>query len=171
MLPKIAGALDAAKSGVNAVHIIDGRVPHAMLLEILTDQAYGTMIRSHRDLSRAKVALRYLHRPMSFPRHQAAVLRQRASQYPVVTVTGPRQAGKTTLCREGFPDLPYVNLERPDLREFAQADARGFLQRHRDGAVLDEIQHVPALLSWIQAEVDERPRPGALSSPAATASI
>ena len=47
MLPKISGALDAAKSGVNAVHIIDGRVPHAMLLEILTDQAYGTMIRSH----------------------------------------------------------------------------------------------------------------------------
>ena len=47
MLPKISGALDAAKSGVNAVNIIDGRVPHAMLLEILTDQAYGTMIRSH----------------------------------------------------------------------------------------------------------------------------
>jgi acetylglutamate kinase len=47
MLPKISGALDAAKSGVNAVHIIDGRVPHAMLLEILTDQAFGTMIRSH----------------------------------------------------------------------------------------------------------------------------
>ena len=47
MLPKIAGALDAAKAGVNAVHIIDGRVPHAMLLEILTEQAYGTMIRSH----------------------------------------------------------------------------------------------------------------------------
>jgi acetylglutamate kinase len=47
MIPKIAGALDAAKSGVNAVHIIDGRVPHAMLLEILTDQAFGTMIRSH----------------------------------------------------------------------------------------------------------------------------
>ena len=47
MLPKIAGALDAAKSGVNAVHIIDGRVPHALLLEILTDQAFGTMIRSH----------------------------------------------------------------------------------------------------------------------------
>ena len=47
MLPKISGALDAARSGVNAVHIIDGRVPHAMLLEILTDQAYGTMIRSH----------------------------------------------------------------------------------------------------------------------------
>jgi len=47
MLPKIAGAIDAAKSGVNAVHIVDGRVPHAMLLEILTDQAYGTMIKSH----------------------------------------------------------------------------------------------------------------------------
>jgi acetylglutamate kinase len=47
MLPKISGALDAAKAGVNAVHIIDGRVPHSMLLEVLTDQAYGTMIRSH----------------------------------------------------------------------------------------------------------------------------
>jgi acetylglutamate kinase len=47
MLPKISSALDAAKSGVHAVHIIDGRVPHAMLLEILSDQAYGTMIRSH----------------------------------------------------------------------------------------------------------------------------
>ena len=47
VIPKIAGALDAAKSGVKAVHIIDGRVPHAMLLEILTDQAFGTMIRSH----------------------------------------------------------------------------------------------------------------------------
>ena len=47
MIPKIEGAIDAAKSGVHAVHIVDGRVPHAMLLEILTDQAYGTMIRSH----------------------------------------------------------------------------------------------------------------------------
>ncbi len=47
MLPKLAGAIDAAKSGVNSVHIVDGRVPHAMLLEILTEQAYGTMIRSH----------------------------------------------------------------------------------------------------------------------------
>ena len=47
MLPKLAGAIDAAKSGVHAVHVVDGRVPHAMLLEILTDQAYGTMIRSH----------------------------------------------------------------------------------------------------------------------------
>jgi acetylglutamate kinase len=47
MLPKLAGAIDAAKSGVNAVHVVDGRVPHAMLLEILTEQAYGTMIRSY----------------------------------------------------------------------------------------------------------------------------
>ena len=47
MLPKISGALDAARSGVNAVHIIDGRVPHVLLLEVLTDQAFGTMIRSH----------------------------------------------------------------------------------------------------------------------------
>jgi len=47
MIPKIAGAIDAAKSGVHAVHIIDGRVPHALLLEVLSDQAFGTMIRSH----------------------------------------------------------------------------------------------------------------------------
>jgi acetylglutamate kinase len=47
MLPKISGALEAAKSGVKSVHIVDGRVPHVLLLEILTDQAFGTMIRSH----------------------------------------------------------------------------------------------------------------------------
>ena len=98
---------------------------------------------------------------MAFPRHLSAAFLQRASQYPVVTVTGPRQAGKTTLCRESFPQLPYVNLERPDLREFAQADPQGFLARYRDGAVFDEVQRVPALLSWIQVEVDQRPRPGA----------
>ena len=64
-------------------------------------------------------------------------------RYPFVTVTGPRQSGKTTLCRAAFPDLEYVNLEAPDRREFAQSDPRGFLSRLGEGAVLDEIQRAP----------------------------
>jgi hypothetical protein len=77
-------------------------------------------------------------------------------QYPIVTVTGPRQSGKTTLCRAAFPELDYVNLEAPDTREFAMEDPRGFLRRHGDGAILDEIQRAPELLSYIQPHVDER---------------
>ncbi len=76
-------------------------------------------------------------------------------QYPIVTVTGPRQSGKTTLCRESFPGLPYASLESPDLREFAQTDPRGFLAQFRDGAIIDEVQRVPDLLSYLQTVVDE----------------
>ena len=81
-------------------------------------------------------------------------------RYPVVTVTGPRQSGKTTLCRATFPDLAYFNLERPDVREFASSDPLGFLGQCGDGAVIDEIQRVPELTSYIQAAVDERRRNG-----------
>jgi predicted AAA+ superfamily ATPase len=88
------------------------------------------------------------------------VLLQRATLYPVVTVLGPRQSGKTTLCRMAFPDKPYVNLEQPDVREFAQQDPKAFLAQFPDGAVLDEIQNVPALLSWIQVLTDADPRKG-----------
>ncbi len=87
-------------------------------------------------------------------------LKALARQYPVVTVTGPRQSGKTTLCRAAFPDKAYVNLERPDVREFAINDARGFLASYADGAILDEIQRVPQLLSYIQVMVDERNETG-----------
>jgi predicted AAA+ superfamily ATPase len=97
---------------------------------------------------------------LSYPRQLAAVLEARARQYPVLTVTGPRQAGKTTLCREVFAHLGYLNLERPDLREAALADPQGLLARVPDGAVIDEVQHAPQLLSWIQADVDARPGPG-----------
>jgi predicted AAA+ superfamily ATPase len=76
------------------------------------------------------------------------------SGYPVITLTGPRQSGKTTLARAAFPDKPYVSLETPDEREFAVADPRGFLARWKAGAIIDEVQHVPALLSWIQSDVD-----------------
>ena len=81
-------------------------------------------------------------------------------QYPFVTVTGPRQSGKTTVCRETFPDLAYVNLEAPDQREFAEADPRGFLARLGEGAILDEIQRVPDLLSYLQVLADEKRRNG-----------
>ena len=79
-------------------------------------------------------------------------------RYPFVTVTGPRQSGKTTLCRAAFPDLEYVNLEAPDVREFAQSDPRGFLSRLGEGAILDEIQRVPELLSYLQVLGDEAGR-------------
>lgn len=95
-----------------------------------------------------------------FPRQLTPILRARAAQYPVVTVTGPRQSGKTTLCRETFPDKPYSNLERPDTREFAQNDPVAFLAQFPDGAILDEIQRVPQLLSWLQVRVDETQRKG-----------
>lgn len=79
-------------------------------------------------------------------------------QYPFVTVTGPRQSGKTTLCRSVFPDLAYVNLEAPDQREFAESDPRAFLARLNAGAILDEIQRVPSLLSYLQVIADEKRR-------------
>jgi len=75
--------------------------------------------------------------------------------YPVVTVTGPRQSGKTTLCRAAFPKMPYVNLESPDERLFASEDPRSFLKRYGEGAVIDEVQRAPELLSYIQVHVDE----------------
>ena len=77
-----------------------------------------------------------------------------SQQYPVVTVTGPRQSGKTTLCRATFPESAYINLEAPDTRAFAQDDPRGFLATIPDGAILDEIQRVPELPSYIQGIVD-----------------
>ncbi len=79
-------------------------------------------------------------------------------QYPFVTVTGPRQSGKTTLCRAAFPHLEYVNLEAPDRRLFAESDPRGFLSHVGDGVILDEIQRVPQLLSYLQVLADETGR-------------
>lgn len=83
-----------------------------------------------------------------------------AGQYPVITITGPRQSGKTTLCKMVFGDKPYVSLEDLDERDFAGNDPRGFLARFPDGAVLDEIQRSPGLLSYIQGIVDEKGSPG-----------
>ncbi len=78
-----------------------------------------------------------------------------ATEYPVVTILGPRQSGKTTLARMTFPDKPYFSLEDPDIRMAAEADPRGFLGRLEDGGILDEVQRLPALLSYIQGIVDK----------------
>ena len=83
-----------------------------------------------------------------------------AKRFPIVTVTGPRQSGKTTLCRAAFPKHAYVSLEAPDVRDHARVDPRGFLSELRGGAVIDEVQRVPELLSFLQVEVDARPQRG-----------
>jgi predicted AAA+ superfamily ATPase len=83
-----------------------------------------------------------------------------AREYPVVTVFGPRQSGKTTLSRMTFPDKPYYSLENPDLRMAAETDPKGFLSTLPAGAILDEIQRLPVLLSYIQGIVDEAKKPG-----------
>lgn len=93
-------------------------------------------------------------------RHLLDTLLARARAYPVVTVTGPRQSGKTTLVRAAFPEHAYVSLEDPDERSFAREDPRGFLGRWRGGVVLDEIQRAPDLLSYLQRMVDEDPTVG-----------
>jgi hypothetical protein len=94
------------------------------------------------------------------PRTLAPRLLELARRFPVVTITGPRQSGKTTLCRAAFPDKPYVSLEAPDVRSYAASDPRGFLAEHRAGAIVDEVQRVPELLSYLQVEVDAQPAPG-----------
>ncbi len=88
------------------------------------------------------------------------VLEKAAKHYPVVTLTGPRQSGKTTLVRKVFKKHAYVSLENPDERAFALEDPRGFLGQFDEGVILDEVQRAPELFSYIQGIVDEEGRPG-----------
>ena len=78
-----------------------------------------------------------------------------AQKFQVITLTGPRQSGKTTLVKATFPDLPYVSLEEPDIRQIALTDPRGFLSNYPNGVILDEIQNTPELFSYVQRIVDE----------------
>ena len=94
------------------------------------------------------------------PRSAQATLDRLRRAFRVVVIIGPRQSGKTTLSRAAFPDKPYVSLEASNERIFAATDPRDFLARFPDGAVLDEVQHVPDLFSHIQTNVDEDRRPG-----------
>ncbi|MEN9489812.1 MAG: hypothetical protein RJA63_261 [Pseudomonadota bacterium] len=97
---------------------------------------------------------------MPLPRHALATALRLAKSFPILALTGPRQAGKTTLARLGFGDKAYVSLEDPDEREFALTDPRNFLARFPDGAILDEVQRVPQLFSYLQGLVDTRQRMG-----------
>lgn len=80
--------------------------------------------------------------------------------FPVVTITGPRQSGKTTLLKNAFPDKRYVSLEDPDTRQLAASDPRSFLNQSDSGLIIDEIQRVPELVSYIQGIVDNLQKPG-----------
>jgi len=81
-------------------------------------------------------------------------LKEAAKHYPVVTLTGPRQSGKTTLVQMSFPNYDYISLEEPDNRAFALEDPRGFLSQFPEKVILDEIQRAPDLFSYIQTIVD-----------------
>lgn len=94
------------------------------------------------------------------PRDIAPWLERAARTWPSITLTGPRQSGKTTLCRDLFPHLPYRSLEAPDVRAFAAEDPRAFLAQLPDGAVIDEVQRVPDLCSYLQGVIDADPAPG-----------
>jgi uncharacterized protein len=85
-----------------------------------------------------------------------------AKNFPVVTLTGPRQSGKTTLVKKVFKKKPYVNLEQLNVRNLALNDPVTFLEQYPDGVILDEIQQAPLLLSYIQVRVDESSRKGSL---------
>ncbi|MFO0827919.1 MAG: ATP-binding protein [Phycisphaerales bacterium] len=78
-----------------------------------------------------------------------------AQHFPAITLTGPRQSGKSTLCKATFPNHPYATLEAPEVRDRAQSDPHGFLGQFPDGAIIDEVQRVPDLLSYLQVMIDE----------------
>lgn len=82
------------------------------------------------------------------------ILREMMNSFPVVTITGPRQSGKTTLVKQTYPDADYISLEELDVRDFAKSDPRGFLSQYKSTVIIDEIQKVPSLLSYIQTIVD-----------------
>ncbi len=83
-----------------------------------------------------------------------------AASFPAITLTGPRQSGKTTLCQKIFPNHPYVNLELPDIRRYALEDPRGFLAELPDGAILDEFQRAPDIPSYLLSIIDSDQTPG-----------
>lgn len=94
------------------------------------------------------------------PREQMHLLQEMVKYYPVVSLTGPRQSGKSTLVRAAFPNYEYVNLENPQIRTEAEEDPVGFIHNRPNQLIIDEAQHVPELFSMIQTVVDEHDHPG-----------
>ena len=93
-------------------------------------------------------------------RRIASVIREAARSFPVVSLFGPRQSGKTTLVRSMFPDYHYINLENPETRRFFSEDPKSLLKDGRESVIVDEVQREPELLSWIQVYADAENRPG-----------
>lgn len=93
-------------------------------------------------------------------RDLASELKRSAAVWPCITLSGPRQSGKTTLCRALFPDHGYANLEAPDIQVIANEDPRAFLAQFREGAILDEVQRAPALIGFLRGIIDEDCAPG-----------
>ena len=89
-----------------------------------------------------------------------SLLKEMMNSFPVVTITGPRQSGKTTLVKQTYPEMDYVSLEELDVREHAEKDPRDFLSRFPQSVIIDEVQKVPSLLSYIQTIVDAEQRNG-----------
>ena len=81
-------------------------------------------------------------------------LKHLRNEFPILAIVGPRQSGKTTLAKKAFPGYTYVSLEDPDRREFARDDPRGFLGRYSQDVIIDEVQRVPPLMSYLQSHVD-----------------
>ena len=94
---------------------------------------------------------------MLIDRHLKTAIFHATSFFPVVSITGPRQSGKTTLCKTIFPDMPYINLEMTPVREQIMQDTVGFLDNYPAGLIIDEAHHYPGLFSYIQVAVDENP--------------
>lgn len=93
-------------------------------------------------------------------RHLSSKINALLEKYPIVSITGPRQSGKTTLAKMIRPDYRYVSLENLSIRQFAQSDPQGFLTQYQGGVILDEVQYVPELFSYLQVYTDERNRKG-----------
>ncbi|MBQ6770808.1 MAG: ATP-binding protein [Bacteroidales bacterium] len=88
-------------------------------------------------------------------RNLESTIKEVYNHFPVITLTGPRQSGKTTLCRMAFPDMPYVNLEDLSTLAEVQADPKGFLGKHPNGLIIDEAQNYPEIFSYLQVAVDD----------------
>lgn len=97
---------------------------------------------------------------MLIARKLANHLQNLGNYFPIVSLTGPRQAGKTTLLKDTFPNYRYLSFETPDVRQAFLDDPRGFLNQYNEQVIFDEAQHVPDLFSYLQTEVDNDRRPG-----------
>ncbi len=126
-----------------------GQCGRATLLERLKTTVIVSSIYNYRN-----------YFPCMKARNAAGHIKELRRFFPIIALTGPRQAGKTTLARGFFPEKPYASLENPDTRWQAESDPRSFLGRFPDGAILDEVQRLPELFSYLQQLVDENQTPG-----------